>query len=214
MLLLIHSGSVQSQREVRWYVLPVPLSQGKQSMASRSTWRFARRFVGVTEWVHRNKKTTLCSQRFNVLCSACLCINIKMLFRIRFHIGNICQTYSIKVSTASGSLSTELKFPPWFIVLTAVLLDTSLTGAHCTLSGAFTAILLISRQKNNNPGPVISVFPLTVYNMLLLNLPGLTSQLSLKIKEMNFLHWQGFFTLQLIMDSNSINERDMDESLL
>lgn len=118
------------------------------------------------------KKTTLFSE-INVLHSACLCINIKMLPRIRFHIGNICQTYSIKVSTASGSLSTELKFPPQFIVLTAVLLDTSLTGAHCTLSGAFTAILLISRQKNNNLGLVISDFPHTVYNMLLLAYLGL-----------------------------------------
>lgn len=59
-------------------------------------------------------------------------------------------------------------FLPWFIVLTAVLLDTSFPGAHCTLSDAFTAILLISRQKNNNTGPIISIFPLTVYNMLLL----------------------------------------------
>lgn len=64
-LLLTHSGSVQSQREVRWYVPPVPLSQEKQSMASRSTWRFARRFVDVPEWEHQNKKKkqkTLCSQ--------------------------------------------------------------------------------------------------------------------------------------------------------
>lgn len=88
---------------------------------------------------------------------------------MRFHIGNICQMYTIKVSTALSSLSTEPKFPPWVIVLTAVLLDTSLPGARCTLSGAFTAVLLISKLKNNNPGPVISVFPLTVYNMLLLN---------------------------------------------
>lgn len=54
-----------------------------------------------------------------------------------------------------------LKFPPWFIVLTGVM-------RYLSLSGAFTAILLISRQKNNNPGPVISVSPLTVYSTLLL----------------------------------------------
>lgn len=98
-LFLTHSGSVQSQRGVRWYVPPVPLSHEKQSMASRSTWRFARRFVGVPEWEYQKEKNTLFSE-INVLHSACLCINIKMLFKIRFNIGNICQMYSIKVSTA------------------------------------------------------------------------------------------------------------------
>lgn len=76
----MRSGSVQSQREVRWYVPPAPLSQGKQSMASRSTWRFARRFVGVPEWVHQDPKMALFSE-MNVLYSAYVCINIMLLLK-------------------------------------------------------------------------------------------------------------------------------------
>lgn len=37
------SGSELSQSEVKWFVPHVLLSPGKQSMASRNTWRFARR---------------------------------------------------------------------------------------------------------------------------------------------------------------------------
>lgn len=56
-------------------------------------------------WVFLNgstktkKKPTLFSE-IDVVHSACLCLNIKMLFKIRFHTGNICQMYSIKVSPA------------------------------------------------------------------------------------------------------------------
>lgn len=56
-------------------------------------------------WVFLNgstkmkKKATLFSE-INVLHSVCLCMNIKMLLRVRFHISNIHQMYSIEVSTA------------------------------------------------------------------------------------------------------------------
>lgn len=167
MLFLTHSGSVQFQREVRWYVPPVPLSQEKQSMASRSTWRFARRFVGVPEWEHQNKKNPLCSQRLmSFILRVCAWI-LRCYLKSDFILATFVR-FILSKWVQHKALSTELKFPPWFIVLTVVLLDTCLTGAHCTLSGAFTAILLISRQKNNNPGPVNSVFPFTVYSMLLL----------------------------------------------
>lgn len=84
----MHSGTVQSQREGRWYVPPVPLSQGKQSMVSRSTWRFARRFVGVLEWVQQNPEMTLFLEII-VLYSMYVYINIKLLFKTSLHIGNI-----------------------------------------------------------------------------------------------------------------------------
>lgn len=50
---LTPNGSEQSQSEVKWFVPPVPLLPGKQSMASRNTWRFARRSVNNTAVVRR-----------------------------------------------------------------------------------------------------------------------------------------------------------------
>lgn len=56
-LFLTPNGSERSQSEVKWCVPPAPSSPGKQSTASRNTWRFARRSVGDTA-VHQTCRET------------------------------------------------------------------------------------------------------------------------------------------------------------
>lgn len=101
------NGSERSQSEVKWCVPPAPSSPGKQSTASRNTWRFAKRSVGDAA-VH----LTRCEKERIVFPSG----KVDMILR---------QTPHFKLAfAASGGgclLKNALNIKPPFYILTKLL---------------------------------------------------------------------------------------------
>lgn len=109
---LTHNGSEQSRSVVKWCVPPVPLSPGKQFMASRNTWRFARRSV-------EDKTSIHCCFHCSCFCVSLPAIYLKKLIILLLNhhlMPTECCGCAVQLEQTSYACAIWILFNMWYII--------------------------------------------------------------------------------------------------